>query len=600
MRHLSTQPVPPAVLQDEALAAPQGPLEALTAPADLAGPPPETHELDAAGRQIASIDIFGTALAEDDGTGQAASPALDAFASATATAIQAMLAKPMADSFGSFVTEVSVFAPDIQSSIIDVSYYDEPFFQEGVVGQAIQTVEAEGVTYVTAAGNDASNGYQASWSPVSGSFSLDGKTENLTDAEKFGSSPFQTLTINTEGTGDDVPLLLEWNQAYGTVSSSTADLEILVYNSSGKLVGTATNASSGESTNPWVEYDFTKSGTYYIAVENLDTGTNPGLIKEITEGDGLPATISGSNAGTVFGHAMTPGAISTGAVSVADTPAYGVNPAVGESFSSSGAGTELLFANNGTALSSPDDLSPVAVSGLDDITTTVPGGLSDFYGTSAASASLAGAAALILSADPNLTPAAVEQLMEETALPMANAAVSGAGLVQIDPAVADALAELVPAPVVSATNQTVADNQSVPLSSIFSVSGSGITEYQVWFSWPEGGDPAFGSVTDNGTPIALDQWVTVSSLSGLDFIGSGTPGTDDIWLRAYNGVWSADPQATLTDEGIPTPVVSATNQTVADNQSVPLSSIFSVSGSGITEFKSGSAGPKAAIRRLVR
>ena len=96
MRHLSTQPVPPAVLQDEALAAPQGPLEALTAPADLAGPPPETHELDAAGRQIASIDIFRTALAEDDGTGQAASPALDAFASATATAIQAMLAKPMA------------------------------------------------------------------------------------------------------------------------------------------------------------------------------------------------------------------------------------------------------------------------------------------------------------------------------------------------------------------------------------------------------------------------------------------------------------------------------------------------------------------------
>ncbi len=340
--------------------------------------------------------------------------------------------------------------------------------------------------------------------PVSGSFSLDGKTENLTDAEKFGSSPFQTLTINTEGTGDDVPLLLEWNQAYGTVSSSTADLEIFVYNSSEKLVGTATNASSGESTNPWVEYDFTKSGTYYIAVENLDTGTNPGLIKEITEGDGLLATISGSSTGTVFGHAMTPGAISTGAVSVADTPAYGVNPAVGESFSSSGAGTELLFANNGTALSSPDDLSPVAVSGLDDITTTVPGGLSDFYGTSAASASLAGAAALILSADPNLTPAAVEQRMEETALPTANAAVSGAGLVQIDPAVADALAELVPAPVVSATNQTVADNQSVPLSSIFSVSGSGITEYQVWFSWPEGGDPAFGSVTDNGAQSVGD------------------------------------------------------------------------------------------------
>ena len=34
-------------------------------------------------------------------------------------------------------------------------------------GQAIQTVEAEGVIYVTAAGNDAGNGYQASWMPIS-------------------------------------------------------------------------------------------------------------------------------------------------------------------------------------------------------------------------------------------------------------------------------------------------------------------------------------------------------------------------------------------------------------------------------------------------
>ncbi len=48
----------------------------------------------------------------------------------------------------------------------DVSYFDEPFFQNGVVAQAIQTVEAEGVTYITSAGNEASNGYQAAWSPI--------------------------------------------------------------------------------------------------------------------------------------------------------------------------------------------------------------------------------------------------------------------------------------------------------------------------------------------------------------------------------------------------------------------------------------------------
>ena len=254
----------------------------------------------------------------------------------------------------------------------------------------------------------------------------------LTDAESFGGSLVQTVTVGANSSYD-VPLLLEWNQAYG---AATSNLEVLVF-SNGRLVQTATNATYGETGNPWVYVDLAGGATYQIAVENL-SGPNPGLIKEIAAGDGLPVTINGANVGTVYGHAMTPGVISAGAVSAAATPAFGVNPALSEFFSSSGSGTELLFANNGTALSSPDVISPVAVSGVDDIATTVPGGLSDFYGTSASSASLAGVAALILSANPNLTPAAVELLMEETALPMANAAVSGAGLVQVDVAVAAA------------------------------------------------------------------------------------------------------------------------------------------------------------------
>ena len=165
--------------------------------------------------------------------------------------------------------------------------------------------------------------------------------------------------------------------------------------SNGSLVGTATNRTYGEPSNPWVDVDFTGVGTYQIAIENL-SGPNPGLIKEIAEGDGLPVTISGANVGTVFGHAMTPGAITAGAVSAAYTPAFGVNPALSESFSSSGAGTELLFANNGTALSSPMCSARWPSPASTISRRRVPGGLSDFYGTSAASASLAGVAALIL------------------------------------------------------------------------------------------------------------------------------------------------------------------------------------------------------------
>jgi hypothetical protein len=141
--------------------------------------------------------------------------------------------------------------------------------------------------------------------------------------------------------------------------------------------------------------------------------------------------------------------------------------------------------------------------------------------------------------------------------------------------------------VVTAHNQTVSYNQQVSLSNIFTVTGSGISQYQVWFSWPEQGAPALGTVTNNGTSIALDTWVTLASLNGVVYTGSATSGTDEIWLRAYNGTWSSGPEANLTDPGntLPPPVVTANNQTVAYNQPVALSNNFTVSGSWIAQYQ---------------
>jgi subtilase family serine protease len=314
----------------------------------------------------------------------------------------------------------------------DVSYFDEPFFGGGVIAQAIQTVESEGVTYITSAGNNASNGYQATWTPTSGSFG----GINFTDAQNFGGSIVQTVTVTTDGT-DPLPLLFEWNQAYG--AATPGGVNVFVFHN-GTLYGDFANnrdGISGEQHNPFIYVPLPTSGTYQIVVEN-ESGPNPGIIKEISEGDGLPVTISDANSGTVFGHGLTPGVITVGAVSTADTPAFGFGTPTSESFSSSGAGSELLYASNGTALSSPEAINPVAVSSVDNISTTLSlsSGLGDFYGTSAASASLAGVAALILAADPSLTAAQVEQIMAETAAPMSNASVSGAGLVQVDAALA--------------------------------------------------------------------------------------------------------------------------------------------------------------------
>lgn len=146
--------------------------------------------------------------------------------------------------------------------------------------------------------------------------------------------------------------------------------------------------------------------------------------------------------------------------------------------------------------------------------------------------------------------------------------------------------QTIPPPVVTATNQTVAYNQSIPLTSIFSVGGTGITQYQLWFSYPQGGAPALGTVTNNGAAIPLDQAVTLTSLTGLAYTGGATHGTDEIWLKAFDGNWNGGwVQANIIDPGVIAPVVTANNQTVAYNQTVPLTDIFSVSGTGITQYQ---------------
>ena len=47
----------------------------------------------------------------------------------------------------------------------DIGYLEEPFFQDGVVAQAVDTVVAAGVSYFSAAGNDARQSYYDDFRP---------------------------------------------------------------------------------------------------------------------------------------------------------------------------------------------------------------------------------------------------------------------------------------------------------------------------------------------------------------------------------------------------------------------------------------------------
>jgi hypothetical protein len=304
----------------------------------------------------------------------------------------------------------------------DYTNFDEPFFQTGVVANAIQQVEQQGVIYVTCAGNQAARAYQSSWSNIA-STTYGGQT--LTNTLNFGTAtnpnPVQTITMGGDANSDSNALILQWNVPYGS-TSTTSNLALVLFQD-GTYVGTFdnTNCYQPEPGNPLVIKFLDPGHTYQVAIEFEGPGPIPSslFVKDEVYNDGNPLTVTfnGANAGTVFGHHMSPYAITVGAVDSANTVGNGGSP-TSEFFSSWGAGTQLWFNYNGTSVTNaPQLLSPVAISGVDDIDTSVSS-LAPFFGTSAATPTVAAVIANMLQINPALTFAQIYNALQTTALPL--------------------------------------------------------------------------------------------------------------------------------------------------------------------------------------
>ncbi len=78
----------------------------------------------------------------------------------------------------------------------DVGYPDEPFFQDGLVAQAINAVASEGVAYFSSAGNDG----RASYENTTPSFSVAGTgsqaSEKLLNFDPSGATRTTTLPLS--------------------------------------------------------------------------------------------------------------------------------------------------------------------------------------------------------------------------------------------------------------------------------------------------------------------------------------------------------------------------------------------------------------------
>ncbi|MCY2996049.1 MAG: Ig-like domain-containing protein, partial [Planctomycetota bacterium] len=303
----------------------------------------------------------------------------------------------------------------------DDGYLTEPFFQDGIIAQAVNdVVNSYGVTYVSAAGNDADRSYEADFTDAGGGYH-DFDPSAAVDTK-------QQVTVTAGGTAT---LILQWDDPFYTTSGVTQDFNVKVYTGAGVEVAVGQGMTNNLSTQQPLEVlSWTASGTgiYQVEIQRL-AGTGSSRLKYLF--NGTVAEYS-THSGTVVGHPAAAGAIAVGAVPYND-------PSNIESFSSHGDAT-IYFDPTGARLATPEVRQKPDVVAPDKVSTTV---FASFSGTSASAPHVAGEAALLLDANPHLTRSELYNAITSTALDLGTPgrdAVYGFGRVDASAALAAALA----------------------------------------------------------------------------------------------------------------------------------------------------------------
>jgi hypothetical protein len=396
----------------------------------------------------------------------------------------------------------------------DVGYFEEPFFQDGMISQAITQVKAAGVAYFTAAGNNGNFAYDIPTNPIAPattplSFNTTAATgtpgagEKLLNFDATGTSTISALSVTVPSMrpGDFLAVVVQWDQPFVTGSTaanppgSTSSIDVCLTNITGNdtigddNLNSLTNNCSGPSSvgkdplqvilvgNPASNANNSQPATFKIQV-GLANNVAPNRIKVAVEGNGLGLTMSPfftNTSPTIQGHSMSADAISVGAALYLNTPACGTTPARAEVYSSYGGGP-TLFDTDGTRLATqqvrpkPDLVGPDGGSdtflgqNIGATSSTISGCINgaqfpNFRGTSAATPHVAAVAALVLEADPNLTVDQLYTILRASTVSMAPASanIAGSGFIQANLATANTPALIPPAPVLTlaATSITV-------------------------------------------------------------------------------------------------------------------------------------------------
>lgn len=461
--------------------------------------------------------------------------------------------------FAQGIEELAAAGADV--IVDDISYYAAPFFQDGIIAQAVDNVVGMGVAYFSSAGNDDRQSYESAFRPSG--IEIDPDLDPHDFDPGTGVDVFQSITIPV---GAKFVISLQWDQPFYDAGSgspgSANDLDLFLFDDPPTTV-----LWSSEDRNvggdPLEVLALTNPGpltAFNIAIAKYlpAGGPEPELLKYV--GHNILINEWDTDSSTIFGHANAAGAVAVGAAWYYKTPEFGTDPAELEPLSSGG-GTPILFATDGTRLSAPEyRLKPLIVA-PDDANTTFfgldiadPGDGSDtdtypnFPGTSAAAPHAAAVAALLLEARASLTPAQVYALLEDTALDMDSPDLpgfpdgfdddSGYGLIDADAALAllDATPEgfflCLPAVLNNYDPNQLLQNGDFDTGTWtpWQIEGSPELDDQVYHSASYSArlagrnnvadDYVYQEVTvpSNATEVTLDFWFRVSSTDPSDYM----------------------------------------------------------------------------------
>jgi hypothetical protein len=429
----------------------------------------------------------------------------------------------------------------------DLGYFDEPFYQDGIIAQAIDTVAAGGVAYFSAAGNNA----DTAWESASPSFRTlsSGPTnagEYLLNFDTSGATTATALPITVAPLqpGEFLGIIIEWDQPYVTGAAgsggATSRIDVCVTGTTGvypivqdyagdNVTCTGPNGLGSDPVqvlilgNPASATGNTPLTTLNLIVGLADGTPAPGRVIVAVDTDGQtsppPLTSYATHSPTLQGHPGAAGAAAVGASFFFQTPLCGSTPAVIEAYSSLG-GTPILFDSTGTRISpvppprqKPDFVGPdginntflgftltqgsfngVPIGAGGQLATSTPQCQNDasypnFFGTSAATPHAAGVAALMLQANRAATPAQIYAALQQAAAPMTAYGATpnfqaGYGFIQADYSLG-----LLP-PALTLANASIAAGQSTTLT----WSSFGTTSCSASGSW-SGAQASAGTVT---------------------------------------------------------------------------------------------------------